>query len=225
MFIPRTLHNWKISPSKAVAVQRKLASQVIRKGVVQNSRYICGVDATFSRDEKFCLAAIVLWDKKENRVIEEQTGKAKLHFPYIPGLLSFREAPAILTALRKLKNVPDLLLCDGQGIAHQRRLGIASHLGLLTSLPSIGCGKTRLVGKHLDVGLQKGARTPLIDKKEQIGTVLRTRNKVKPLYISIGHKIGLDQAEELVLDCCIKYRLPEPVRLAHQLATSTRKRS
>lgn len=225
MQIPRTSHNWRVSPRQAIAIQKRLAPLVVLSGAETIYRLICGVDATFTLDDEDCLAAVVLWDKETNQVVEQHTARAKLFFPYIPGLLSFREAPAILKALRKLKKTPDLLICDGQGIAHQRRLGIASHLGLLADLSSIGCGKTRLVGSHNPVGMRKGDRVPLIHKEERVGTVLRSRDKVNPLFISIGHKIGLSSAEEIILNCCLKYRLPEPVRLAHQLASTARKRT
>jgi len=222
MRIARAPHNWRVSPRQAIAIQNRLAPQINRTGAATDYRLICGVDATFSLDGEDCLAAVVLWDKKSNQVVEQHTARAKLYFPYIPGLLSFREAPAICKALRKLSIIPELLLCDGQGIAHQRRLGIASHLGLLANLPSIGCGKTRLIGRHNPVGLQKGDCVKLIHKKECVGTVLRTRDKVKPLFISIGHNISLAHGVKTVLGCCLKYRLPEPIRLAHQLASLAR---
>lgn len=224
MLIPRPPHNWRVSPRKAIDIQKQLSPLISPQRSKHDYRLICGVDATFSLDEKDCLAAIVLWDKLTGQVIEKQTSRSRLNFPYIPGLLSFREAPAIINTLRKLDHLPDILLCDGQGIAHQRRLGIASHLGLLADLPSIGCGKTRLVGSHAPVGDRKGDRADLCDKNEYVGSVLRTKDRVKPLFISIGHKIDLNHAEKTVLGCCTKYRLPEPIRLAHQLATETRKK-
>jgi len=223
MHIPRPPHNWRVSPQQAILIQRRMASQVLRCSSRQDYRFICGVDATFSLNGKDCLAAVVLWDLVKRQAAEERTSQSRLHFPYVPGLLSFREAPAIIGALRKLQHRPDILLCDGQGIAHQRRLGIASHLGLLTGLPSIGCGKTRLLGSHDPVGPLRGDHTDLMDKDECVGSVLRTKDGVKPLFISIGHKIDLDQAEKTILDCCSRYRLPEPIRLAHQLASISRK--
>jgi deoxyribonuclease V len=140
-------------------------------------------------------------------------------FPYIPGLLSFREIPAVLTAMKLLLIRPDLLLCDGQGIAHPRRLGIAAHLGMLLDIPSIGVAKSRLIGTHDELPKEKGASVPLMDKSEQIGIVLRTRTHVKPLYISPGHCVSIETARELVMKCVTRYRLPETTRLAHTLAS------
>jgi deoxyribonuclease V len=170
-----------------------------------------------------CIAGVVLWDLAERRVVEQHTALRKLEFPYIPGLLSFREAPGWLAALRQLRQEPDLLLCDGQGMAHPRRFGIASHLGVLCGLPAIGCAKSRLVGTHEDPEEQRGGRAPLLDGDEVIGTVLRTRTGVRPLYVSIGHRIDLAAAETIVLDCALKYRLPEPTRLADRLVAETKR--
>ncbi|MCK4564465.1 MAG: deoxyribonuclease V, partial [Verrucomicrobia bacterium] len=152
-------------------------------------------------------------------VIETAIARRPTTFPYIPGLLSFREIPAILQAMLKLETVPDLLLCDGQGIAHPRRFGIAAHLGLLVDIPSIGVAKSRLAGIHDDVPKEKGSHVPLMDKGEQIGVVLRTRTNVKPLYVSPGHRIGIDSAMKFVMACTTKYRLPETTRWAHKLAS------
>ncbi len=141
-------------------------------------------------------------------------------FPYVPGLLSFRELPAVLEALEQLKQLPDLLLCDGQGYAHPRRIGIASHLGVLTDIPSIGVGKTRLIGEHRPVADERGAWQPLLDKGEVIGAVLRTRKGVKPLYISAGHRISLESAIEYVMGCTTRFKLPETTRMAHKYASN-----
>jgi len=164
----------------------------------------------------------VLWDLRERRVVERQIATAKLRFPYIPGLLSFREVPAWVAALRKLRQAPDVLMCDGQGIAHPRRFGIASHLGVLCGLPSIGCAKSRLVGAHDEPPARRGGRAPLLDKDEVIGTVLRTQNGIRPVYVSIGHRLDLASAEALVLACALKYRLPEPTRLADRLVAEAK---
>lgn len=178
---------------------------------------MAGVDAAFTADKKHCIGGVVLWDLKKKAIVEQHTAVQKLHFPYIPGLLSFREAPALVAALRKLHSPPDLLICDGQGIAHPRRLGIASHIGLLTGIPTIGCAKSRLFGEHQEPGPHKGSRTPLLAKNEVLGTVLRTRDNVKPVFVSVGHKIDLATAAQVVLECAMIYRLPEPTRLADQL--------
>ncbi len=178
---------------------------------------MAGLDAAFSPDEEQCIAGVVLWDVAQWRVVEQQTALRKLTFPYIPGLLSFREIPALVAALRKLRQTPDLLMCDGQGLAHPRSFGIACHLGVLCKLPAVGCAKSLLVGTYEEPLRARGARTPLWHKEEVVGTVLRTQDGIKPVFVSIGHRIDLASAEELVLRCAIKYRLPEPTRLADGL--------
>jgi deoxyribonuclease V len=181
------------------------------------------LDAAFSPDESHCLAAVVLWDVVEQRVVEEHTGQCPLAFPYIPGLLSFREAPALVAALRRLEHPPDALMCDGQGLAHPRRFGIACHLGVICDLPAIGCAKSRLAGAHGEPGRPRGSIAPLRDGNEVIGSVLRTQNGIKPVYVSIGHRMDLTTAERLVLDCAVRYRLPEPTRLADRLVAAWKK--
>lgn len=217
MRIPRPPHNWSVSPREAIAIQKKLAASVRSDKPDRTLRYIAGVDAAFSADGKFCLAGVVLWDKEAGAVIEQRTAARRLTFPYIPGLLTFREAPAIIEALRKLQNTPDCLMCDGQGIAHPRRLGIATHLGLIVHLPAIGCAKSRLIGDYDMPAAPRGARSPLTFKDEIIGMVLRTRDQVRPLFISVGNDIDLDTAVAITLACGRGFRLPEPTRLADQL--------
>jgi deoxyribonuclease V len=195
---------------------------VCRVGSGEEFRFVAGLDGAFSRDGSRCIAGVVLWDLRERRVVERQIATAKLRFPYIPGLLSFREVPAWVAALRKLRQAPDVLMCDGQGIAHPRRFGIASHLGVLCGLPSIGCAKSRLVGAHDEPPARRGGRAPLLDKDEVIGTVLRTQNGIGPVYVSIGHRLDLASAEALVLACALKYRLPEPTRLADRLVAEAK---
>ena len=156
-------------------------------------------------------------DLSDFSIIETATAIRKVDFPYIPGLLSFREAPACIDAIEKLKSTPDCLIIDGQGIAHPRRLGIASHIGLLIDKPTIGCAKSRLIGTFDEPGNKKGSFSPLVDSDEKIGVVLRTRTDVNPVFVSVGHKCTLDDAINVVLQCTTKYRLPEPSRLAHQL--------
>src|SRR5690606_11353142 len=153
------------------------------------------------------------------QVMERQLARVPTTFPYVPGLLSFREMPAILAAWEQLQHKPDLLLCDGQGTAHPRRFGIACHLGVWLDLPTIGVAKKRLVGRHEDVGNDKGSAVPLLDKNERIGTVVRSRTGVNPLYVSAGHRISQDTAVEWVMACLTRYRLPEPTRQAHRLAS------
>jgi deoxyribonuclease V len=223
MKLPPALHNWNLSPRKAIAVQRDLAERVKRGPLAQPVRFIAGLDAAFSKDDKLCFGAVVLWDMNRQCVIEQHTACGKLTFPYVPGLLSFREVPTLLLALRKLSHTPDLLMCDGQGLAHPRRFGLACHLGVLCDLPSIGCAKSRLTGTHAELGRLRGSRAPLLDGAEVIGSVLRTQTGIRPVYVSIGHKIDLTEAEQIVLACATRYRLPEPTRLADQLVSAFKK--
>lgn len=224
MKIPRPPHNWSVSPRQAVAIQKKMALKVKRSPLRKKIRLVAGVDAAFTRGYEHCLGGVVLWDLLEHKVVEQHTALKELTFPYIPGLLTFREAPALIAALRKLQKKPDLLMCDGQGIAHPRRLGIACHLGLITSLSAVGCAKSRLVGKYSEPGFRRGASSPLFDKDEVVGAVLRTRDGIKPIFVSIGHNLDLAEAEEVVLACGAGYRLPEPTRLADQLVASIKRR-
>jgi deoxyribonuclease V len=162
---------------------------------------------------------VAVLDLETLDLIESAVARRPTTFPYVPGLLSFREIPAVLEAMLQLKKTPDLLLCDGQGIAHPRRFGIAAHLGLLTDIPAIGVAKSRLIGTHGEVPKEKGSHVPLMDKGEQIGSVLRSRTNVKPLYISPGHRVSIKRSHELVMKCVTRYRLPETTRWAHTLAS------
>lgn len=184
-----------------------------------------GVDAAFSADGRECLAVAVLWDRETGDVLETSLARAPLRFPYVPGLLSFREAPAVLAALRRLHGEPDALICDGQGYAHPRRFGLACHVGVIVGIPTVGCAKSRLLGKHGDPAVRRGGRAALVDGGERIGTVLRTRDGVRPLYLSVGHEIDLRSAERLVLACAVRYRLPEPTRLADRLVAAEKRRA
>ncbi|MCX8108213.1 MAG: deoxyribonuclease V [Verrucomicrobiae bacterium] len=215
MRVPRVPHQWKISPERAVAIQAALATRVSKEWDKRPVRWVAGLDAAFSGST--CIAGVVLWDSRERKIAEEHVAWRTLTFPYIPGLLSFREAPALIAALRKLRRPPDLLICDGQGIAHPRRFGIASHVGVLTGLPSIGCAKSRLIGNAVEPGKQRGSTSPLIDRGEEIGAVLRTKTGSKPVYVSVGHMIDLKSAVEIVLALASGHRLPEPTRLADKL--------
>jgi deoxyribonuclease V len=215
MRIPPAPHPWSLSPRRAIAVQRRLASKVIQETSERKLRWVAGLDAAFSPEGQSCIAAVALWDLREQEVAIR-----RLTFPYIPGLLSFREAPALLAALRKLKRTPDLLMCDGQGLAHPRRFGIACHVGVICQLPAVGCAKSRLVGTHTEPLEKRGSFVPLSDQGEEIGEVVRTQTGVKPIYVSVGHKIGLRTARQIVLECALKYRLPEPTRLADRLVAA-----
>jgi len=183
---------------------------------------VAGADLAFSPDGQRCLAGLVVYDIHQRAVIEECLAWKPVRFPYVPGLLSFREMPAILAAARKLKTTPDAFMFDGQGYAHPRRIGLASHAGLLLDRSSIGAAKSRLIGRHADPPFPAGSHVPLLHHGEIIGAVLRTRPGVRPIYTSIGHRVTLDDAIAVTLACVTKYRLPEPTRLAHQLVTRNR---
>lgn len=214
-------HAWDLSPAEAVDVQRELAGIVLREGPPILVGRIAGVDVGFEEGGRITRAAVVVLDMPACVVVELALARIPTNFSYIPGLLAFRELPAVVEALRQLREPPDLLMCDGQGIAHPRRLGIAAHLGVLTGLPSVGVGKTRLCGHHADVPDIRGAWVPLEDRGEVIGAVLRTRAGVKPVYVSIGHRLSLDAAIASVMAALSRYRLPVPIRAAHRLASRT----
>lgn len=213
------LHAWQLTPAEARATQRALAARVCRQdrlGVVQ---WIAGVDVGFEQAGTVTRAAVVLMSWPGLQVMERVLARVPTAFPYVPGLLSFRELPAVLQAFDRLTLQPDLVLCDGQGIAHPRRFGIACHLGVWLDVPAIGVAKKRLVGHHDELVDEKGAVTALWDKDEQIGSVVRTRQGVKPVFVSIGHCISHATALEWVMKCLTLYRLPEPIRQAHRLAS------
>jgi deoxyribonuclease V len=220
MKIPRT-HEWNLTPEAAIALQQELRNEIVLTDQLGEVHTVAGIDVGFEDEGTITRAAIAVLSFPDLKLQERAIARRPTSFPYVPGLLSFREVPAILEALEKLKTPPDLLLCDGQGTAHPRRFGIACHIGLLTDLPAIGVGKSLLVGKHAEVPDQKAAWTPLLHKSETIGAALRTRVGTKPLYISPGHRMSLEQAIEWVIRCTPKYRLPETTRQAHKLASET----
>jgi deoxyribonuclease V len=207
----------RLAPREAVALQRKLAARVVRADRLGRVRLVCGVDVHYA--DGTAHAAAALYRLPQLEPAGEALARRRVSFPYIPGLLSFREVPAALAALEALPAAPDLILCDGQGIAHPRRCGLASHLGLLARTPSIGVAKTRLVGEHRAPAARRGAWAPLVHRGERIGAVLRTRAGVKPVYVSIGHRVSLATALRLVMACTRRYRIPEPLRWAHRLAS------
>lgn len=214
-------HQWDLTPQEAIALQQSLRQEIITTDQIEVLRTVAGIDVGFEDDGNTTRAAVVALSFPELQVIEKAVARRPTSFPYVPGLLSFREVPAVLEALAKLKVTPDVLLCDGQGTAHPRRFGIACHIGLLTDRPAIGVGKSLLVGTHPEVPDEKGAWVPLKHKGETIGAVVRTRTGTKPLYISPGHRISLATAIDTVMRCTTKYRLPETTRQAHKLASET----
>jgi deoxyribonuclease V len=217
--IIKSLHSWNLDYASARRLQTELAAKVRQDHFPGPVNTIAGVDCAFSRDKKRIAAVVVVLRLPDFELIEQADCVLPVTFPYIPGLLSFREAPACLSAAEKLQTTPDVFLIDGQGIAHPRRLGLASHLGLFLGRPTIGCAKSRLIGDYDDPPATRGSYSHLKDKGEIIGAVLRTRTAIKPLFVSIGHLCTLDDALRITLFCCTRYRLPEPARLAHQLVT------
>ncbi len=216
-------HPWAVSPKRAVAIQRQLAGRVRQTPPRSPIRLVAGVDLAFSRDGARCIAGVVVWDLDRGEVVEECLAVRRLRFPYVPGLLSFREGPAILAALRRLRCAPDALVCDGHGLAHPRRFGIACHIGVICERPSVGCAKSRLVGEHAEPAARRGSRCPLMHRGERIGTLLRTRDGVKPVFVSVGHRIDLASCERLVLRCGAGRRLPEPTRRADRLVAAAKR--
>lgn len=209
---------WPTNAIEAIDIQKKLQDKVRIYDNFTKIDYIAGIDCSYDIKRNLSFAIIVIMKLDELRPLEVVRAELPTNFPYIPGLLSFREIPVILTAFKQLKIQPDLLMVDGHGIAHPRRLGIAAHLGVLLELPSIGVAKSKLVGEYKEPNITKGSWNDLTDKNIKIGTVLRSKNKVKPLFISPGHKIGQQKTLEIVLKCLTKYRLPEPTRIADKIS-------
>ncbi|MHC4632454.1 MAG: endonuclease V [Planctomycetota bacterium] len=243
----KVLHSWNLSYSEAIELQKRLAGQVQFTPLKKQPKLIAGIDCAFSKDGEKIIAAVIVLKPPDFVPEETTTALRKVTFPYIPGLLSFREAPVCIAAVEKLQKQPDVFIIDGQGIAHPRRLGLAAHLGLFFDKPTIGCAKSRLTGTFEDPPSQKGSSSLLKDKKrwktetshepqirsqtqknafgnpdtndEIIGAVVRTRTNVKPVFVSVGNKCLLKDAIKITLDSTTKYRLPEPTRLAHQLVS------
>jgi len=213
-------HRWDLTPKEAIALQSRLAGKLVLRDDFGPLHRVAGVDVGFEDGGATTRAAVAVLGFPSLQLETSAIARLPTRFPYVPGLLSFREIPAVLAAMKRLRVKPDLLLCDGQGIAHPRRFGIASHLGLLLDIPAIGVAKTRLTGAHGDAPDERGAWTPLKDGKDIIGAVLRSRQGVKPLYISPGHRIGLASALACVMACVTRYRLPETTRWAHRLASA-----
>ncbi|MEC4982528.1 MAG: deoxyribonuclease V [Oscillatoria sp. PMC 1068.18] len=211
---------WAHTAAEAIKIQQELVSQVVTEDRLGEVNYVAGVDVGFEDNYTITKAAAVVLSFPELTEVEYAIAHRPTTFPYIPGFLSFREIPALLAALEKLTITPDLILCDGQGIAHPRKFGLACHLGVILDLPTIGVAKSLLVGKHEELPTEKGNWRPLVYKGETVGVVLRSRTNVKPLYISSGHQISLPTAIDYVLRCTPKYRLPETTRKADRLASS-----
>lgn len=218
-----SLHRWDVAPAEAVALQRELSARIDVGKPLEKCDLVAGADVSYSYGSDVFYAAVVVMRAGDCQIVEVKHAVAISPFPYVPGLLSFREAPILLQAFARIESKVDAVLCDGQGIAHMRRLGIASHLGLWLEVPCVGCAKSLLFGKYEDPEAQAGASSPLLDKGEVIGEVVRTKNRVKPVYVSPGHRIDLASSVRLTLEMCRGYRLPEPTRLAHQYVNAFRR--
>ena len=218
ILIEKPIHPWNLKPEEAAALQTSLSRRVVRKPRIrfEDIGTVAGVDTGYRRDT--ACAAVVVMSLTDLKILEEAMAAKPVQYPYVPGLLSFREGPVILEALTKLKTPPDLLMIDGQGIAHPRRFGIASHIGVLLDIPTIGCAKTRLVGDYEPPQRSSGSTSYLTEAHETIGAVIRTRTGVRPVFVSIGHLMDLKDSIRVVLKSCRGYRLPEPLRRADHLS-------
>jgi deoxyribonuclease V len=217
------LHSWDLTPKEAVVLQRQLASRVDSSSPLKRCELVAGADVSYARFSNVFFAGVVVLHVSDFTVVERQQVVRETPFPYVPGLLSFREAPALLDVFEKLKTKPDAVMIDGHGFAHPRRFGIAAHMGLWLKRPCLGCAKTRLTGEYQEPGSEAGAVTPLIEKGEIIGHVVRSKTGVKPLFVSVGHRIDLASAVRLVLRTCNGYRIPEPTRQAHLYVNQLRR--
>ncbi len=219
----QTLHSWDLTPAQAIALQKELAPRIVGAGDPGHVSLVAAADIAFVERTRgwqggLARAAVVLMSYPGLALVEQHVIEVPVAFPYVPGLLSFREIPALAFAFERLAAVPDLVLVDGQGVAHPRRFGLAAHLGLLAGIPTIGCAKSRLCGEAVDPGPKRGSVTDLVDNGERVGLVVRTKDRVKPLYVSVGHLISLEYAAEWVLRLAPTHRLPEPIRLADRLS-------
>lgn len=218
----RHLHDWNLPYAAARRIQTDLAGRVRCRPLPKRIKNVAGIDCAFSKDKKRICAVIVVLRMPNFEVVETADAIKKVTFPYIPGLLSFREGPVCLKAASKLRANPDVFIIDGQGTAHPRRLGLACHLGLFLDRPTIGCAKSRLTGSFDEPGTEKGDYSWLKDNGEIIGAVVRTRKNVKPIFVSVGNKCLLKDAIRMTLTCTTRFRLPEPTRLAHQAVSKAK---
>lgn len=219
----RNLHRWRVSPRQALQIQERLRGKVSHQPPAVLPRLVAGADVSYNLFSPDLYAAVVVIDLPSFQVVEEVGVMAKATFPYVPGLLSFREIPPLIRAFRKLRSQPEALICDGHGLAHPRRFGLACHLGLLLDLPALGCAKSRLSGTYREPGSQRGQFSPLRDGKEVIGSVLRTQTGIQPVFVSVGHRVSLEMARKIVLRFTPRFRLPETTRRAHHLVNTMRR--
>ena len=212
------LHSWNVSVEEAVQIQEALKNRITLKKTLSKVRTIGAGDVAYSKNEEFLFGAIVVLSFPNLEILDMATADGKIPFPYIPTLLSFREGPILIKTFQRLRLKPDVMIIDGQGIAHPRQMGLASHMGLWFDLPSIGCAKTPLLDEFVSPELSKGSFEWIRREGEKVGAVLRTKDKVKPLFVSPGHLIDLSTSIQLILESCRGFRIPEPLRKAHQLA-------
>jgi deoxyribonuclease V len=216
-------HSWNLTPTEAIQLQRELAAEVDVSSPLPPWKTVAAVDGSYDRGGSVMYGAIVLVDAESFALIERVGIAAPLTFPYVPGLLSFREAPVLIEAFSRLNHRPDVILCDAQGLAHPRRLGLACHLGLWLDVPTIGCAKSRLCGTFDELGPKRGDRSALVDQDDVVGAVVRTRDRVAPVFVSPGHRCDLEGAVSVVMATTRKYRLPVPARMAHEHVNDVRR--
>lgn len=219
------LHSWDLSIAEAIALQKELASRVDTRTPLVRCELLAGADISYNLRSPVFYAAVVVLRTADWSIVETQEAVRESPFPYVPGLLSFREAPALLEALARVESPVDAVMFDGQGIAHPRRIGIASHVGLWLDVPTLGCAKSLLTGKYKEPGLKRGSLAPLVDRGDTIGSIVRTRDKVKPVFVSAGHKIDQASAVRVVLESAVGYRIPEPTRQAHLHVNALRRKA
>jgi deoxyribonuclease V len=220
---PKLRTRWNLTPREAVRLQEKLRKRVVEEDRKGRIRLVAGADVAFDPATDIAFAGVIVYQFPEMEEVERAMARRKLRFPYVPGLLSFREIPVLLAAFARLKTEPDLVLIDGHGRAHPRRFGIACHFGVIFDRPAIGCAKSLLVGEHREPGRKAGAMSPLLLEGERVGEVLRTRDHVRPIYVSAGHRVSLDSAVKLVRQCLDGYRLPKPTREADHYVRELRR--
>jgi deoxyribonuclease V len=220
---PKISARWNLTPREAMRLQEKLRERVMQEDDFGSIRFVAGADLAFDKETQIAFAGVIVYRFPELTEVERQMARRKLRFPYVPGLLSFRESPLLLVAFSRLKTEPDLILIDGHGCAHPRRFGIACHIGLLLDKPTIGCAKSLLVGEHDAPGPLAGAAAPLMLDGDCMGIVLRTRDKVKPIYVTTGHRVSLASAVKLVQQCVDGYRIPRPTREADHYVRDLRR--
>jgi deoxyribonuclease V len=219
----RRLHSFNVPYDEAVRIQRELSERISFPPLPSRYRYVAGADVAYSKKDSALYAAIVVLEYPSGKEVISHMLKGDATFPYIPGLLSFREAPLLLRGFEELPLTPDVVMFDGQGIAHPRGVGLACHVGLFLDVPSIGCAKSRLIGEHEQPGETRGSTTPLLYKEKPVGYVVRTKDRVRPVFVSPGHRVDIESSVRIVLETCRGYRLPEPTRLAHLLSQKAKR--